>query len=41
MLMKLKRMLKILSCLFVRIAHFAEHVTCDEVPHIEDVDEED
>lgn len=36
MLKKLKRILNFLSRLFVRIAHVAEHVTCDEVPHIEE-----
>ncbi len=36
MLKKLKRILNILSRLFVRLAHVAEHVTCDEVPHIDE-----
>ncbi len=36
MLMKLQRIVNFIYRLFVRIAHVAYHVTCDEVPHIHD-----
>lgn len=36
---KWKKILDFLSRLFVRIAHIAEHVTCDDVPHIEEKEE--
>ena len=41
MMQKFKRILNILCRLFVRLAHVAEHLICDEVPHIDDEEKED
>ena len=37
---KLKRILDIIYRVLLRIAHVFEHVTCDEVPHIDDEKED-